>query len=213
MYPMEFNTLRRFPRVNVDLAVACKVAGKSRRCRLAELGGNGFLLNISDDLAPGTELDVKFRPRKRHPSIGARVQVRYQVPAGGFGVEFTAISPDDRQTLLRFVLSRLREKRRYPRKPFVVQVVHGKEHSLNYSRNISVRGMYLGTKDPLASGSIATLRFPLDDGGPTIHATGEVRYAAKGHGMGLMFTALKPEDQSRIDFYVSKGESSVFWPG
>jgi hypothetical protein len=210
---MEFNTLRRFPRVSVDLAVTCKVAGKNRHCRLAELGGNGFLLNISDDLAPGTELDVKFRPRKRHPSISARVQVRYQVPAGGYGVEFTAISPDDRQILLRFVLSRLREKRRYPRRPFVVQVVHAKEHFLTYSRNISVRGMYLGTNDPLAAGAIAILRFPLDDGEPTIHATGEVRYFAKGHGMGLMFIELKPEDQSRFDFYVNKGESSMFWPG
>jgi hypothetical protein len=28
-----------------------------------------------------------------------------------------------------------------------------------------------------------------------------------------MFIELKPEDQSRIDIYVSKGESSVFWPG
>jgi len=210
---MEFNTLRGFPRVNVDLAVACMVAGKNRRCRLVELGGNGFLLNISDDLAPGTELAVKFRPRKRHPSICARVQVRYQVPGRGYGMEFTSISLDDRQIILKFVLSRLREKRRYPRKPFVVQIVHGEEHSLTYSRNISVRGIYLGTKDPLASGSIATLRFPLDDGGPTIMATGEVRYSATGHGMGLKFIALKPEDQGRIDSYVSKGESSGFWPG
>jgi hypothetical protein len=170
-------------------------------------------LIIPDQLAPGTELDVNFRPRKRHPSVSARVKVRYQVPTGGYGMEFTAISPDDRQTLLRFVLSRLREKRRYPRRPFVVQVVHAKEHFLTYSRNISVRGMYLGTNDPLAPGSIATLRFPLDDGGPTIVATGAVRYSAKGHGMGMMFIEVKPEDQSRIDFYVSKGESSVFWPG
>jgi len=210
---MEFNTLRRFPRVNVDLAVACMVAGKNRRCRLAELGGNGCLLNISGDLAPGTELDVKFRPRKRHPSIYARVQVRHHVPARGYGMEFTAISPDDRQIILRFVLSRLREKRRHLRKPFVVQIVHGKEHSLTFSRNVSGRGMYLATKDPLASGSIATLRFPLDDGGPIVMATGEVRHSAPGHGMGLKFIALKPEDQSRIDSYVSKGESSAFWPG
>jgi hypothetical protein len=73
--------------------------------------------------------------------------------------------------------------------------------------------MYLGTKDPLAPGSIATLRFPLDDGGPNIEATGEILYSVTGHGMGLKFITIKPEDQSRIDFYVSKGESSVFWPG
>ena len=210
---MELNILRRFPRVKVDLAVTCKVAGKNRRCRIAELGGNGFLLKIPDHLAPDTELDVRFWPRRRHPSIGARARVRYQVPGRGYGMEFAAISPDDRQIILRFVLSRLREKRRYPRKPFVVQVVHGKEHSLTYSRNISVSGMYLGTKGPLAAGSIATLRFPLDDGGPTIEATGEVRYSVKGHGMGLKLIAIKSEDQSRIDFYVSKGESSVSWPG
>lgn len=210
---MEFNTLRRFPRVNVDLAVTCTVAGKNRRCRIAELGGNGLLLKISDDLAPGTEMDVRFRPSKRHPSIGARAQVRCKVPARGFGMEFTAISPDDRQIILGVVLSRLRQKRRYSRRPFVVQVVHGKEYSLAYSRNISVGGMYLGTKNPLAPGSIATLRFPLDDEGPTIEATGEVRYSVKGHGMGLKSIVLKPEDQSRIDSYVSKGESTVSWPG
>jgi len=209
---MDFNNLRRFPRVNVDLAATCKIAGKNRRCRIADLGGNGFLLTTSDDLALGTEMDVKFRPSLRHPSVCARVQVRYQVPARGYGVEFTAISPDDRQIILKVVLSRLREKRLYPRRPFVVQVVHAKEYSLTYSRNISVRGIYLSAKDPLATGSIATLRFALDDEGPTIVATGAVRYSAKGHGMGLMFIEIKPEDQSRIDFYVSKGESSVFSP-
>lgn len=209
---MVLNNLRRFPRIDVDLPIACNVGGKNRRCRVAELGGNGFLLQIADALTPGTEMSVKFRPSKHHSLIEARAQVRCHMPGRGHGMEFTVISPDNRQTILALVLSRLRQKRRYPRKPFVVQVIHGSESFLAYSRNISVGGMFLSTKDPLASGSITTLRFPLDDGGATIEASGEVRYSAKDQGMGLKFTELKTEDQNRIDLYVTKGESSPSWP-
>jgi len=210
---MELNNLRKFPRTKVDLPITYRLAGKNRRGRAVELGGNGLLLSGSEELIPGTELTFRFRPGKRLPMVEARAQVRSRVPGKGVGIEFTVISPEDRKVILGVVLSRLRQKRIYPRRPLVVQVDHGGGSLLAFSRNISVGGMFLGTKEPLPTGSATTLRFPLDDGGPTIVAAGEVRYSAKSHGMGVKFTELESEDRSRIDVYVTKGESSVAVPG
>ena len=209
---MELNNLRKFPRVKVNFPATWKHAGKTRRGRAIGLGGNGLLLQVTEPLTPGTELTVRFRPNKRRPSVVVRAQVRREVPGHGFALEFTAVSPAHRQVILGVVLSRLRQKRRYPRRPFVVQVDHAGSTFLTFSRNVSVGGMFLATKEPLPTGAQTTLRFPLDDGGPVIVANAEVRYSARKNGMGVKFAVLKPEDQNRIDLYVSKGESSVNWP-
>jgi c-di-GMP-binding flagellar brake protein YcgR len=210
---MDFNNLRRFPRAKVNFPIMYKVGGKNHRGRALELGGNGLLLEGVLDLPPGTELTFRFRPGKRLQNVEARAQVRSQILGKGVGLEFTSISPEDRKVILGVVLSRLRQKRIYPRRPLVVQVEHGAKFLLAFSRNISVGGMFLGTKDPLPTGSETILRFPLDDDGPTVVAKADVRYSAKGYGMGVKFTSLSPEDRSRIDVYVTKGESSVDVPG
>ncbi len=72
--------------------------------------------------------------------------------------------------------------------------------------------MFIETEKQLSRGSRIKLRFPLDDGGPAVVATAEVRYAVKGQGMGVKFIAISPGDRSRIDVYVTKGESSVTRP-
>ena len=207
---MEVNQLRKFPRTKVDIPATYELAGKKHRSRAVMLGGNGLLLQIPELLAPGTELKVWFRPAKRLAMVEARAQVRYQGHNHTVGVEFTQIKPEDRKIVLGLVLSKLRDKRIFPRRPLVVQVEHDAGSFLAFSRNISVGGMFVGTKEQvLPSGSKLILRFSLDDGGPTIVAQGEVRYSAKGNGMGVKFIDVEPEDLVRCDLYVTKGESSV----
>jgi len=211
---MALNQLRKFPRTKVDFPVTYELAGKKRRTRAVMLGGNGLLLQVTQLLTPGTELKVRFRPDKRFQAVEVGAVVRYQSPTEGVGVEFKTIRPEDRKVVMGLVLSRLRNKRVFPRRPLVVQVEHDAGSFLAFSRNISVGGMFIGVKDlVLATGAKLTLRFPIDDGGPTIIATAEVRYAVVGQGMGVKFIAIKAEDLNRIDLYVTKGESSVTAPG
>ena len=207
---MELTQLRRFPRTEVDVPATYEVLGKKHRARAVMLGGNGLLLQVSELLPSGTELTVWFRPGKGLSVIEARAQVRYQSNDQRVGLEFTAIKPEDRKIILGIVLSHLREKRIFPRRPLVVQVEHDLGSFLAFSRNISVGGMFVGTKEHvLPDGSKITIRFPLDNGGPTIVAVAEVRYAVLGQGMGVKFIEIQPEDLVRCDLYVTKGESSV----
>ncbi len=211
---MTLNQLRKFPRTKVDFPVTYELAGKKHRARAVMLGGNGLLLQVPELLTPGTELKIRFRPDKRLPAVEVSAAVRYQSPSEGVGVEFKKIRPQDRKVVMGLVLSRLRDKRIFPRRPLVVQVEHDAGSFLTFSRNISVGGMFIGAKElVLPTGAKITLRFPMDDNGPTIVAAAEVRYAVGGQGMGVKFIAINPEDLSRIDLYVTKGESSVTAPG
>jgi hypothetical protein len=207
---MDFTRLRRFPRSKVDFLVTYETGGKKRRARAMMLGGNGLLLQVSESLLPGTELTVRFCADKRRPPIEAIADVRYHSRVTGLGVEFKRIKPQDRKTVLDTVLSSLRNKRINPPKPLVVQVQHDEGSFLAFSRNISVGGMFVATKDVmLVPGSGIALRFPMDDAGPTIATQAEVRYAVATQGMGTKFLGIKQEDLSRIDMYVTKGESSM----
>lgn len=194
----------RYPRARVDLPAEC-VAGEAKfPARIVILGGGGLLLEVTRQLLPGSELEVRFFPRPQHPAVEAKARVRYHLPGQGTGVEFTEITPEDRQTILEVIFRRLSYKRRYPRKKFVTQIEHESGTFLGSSRDISVGGMFIETKTPLPEGAVFKLRFPLDDGGAVIQVEAEVRYAIRNLCMGIEFVNLAPPDRNRIEAYVSK---------
>jgi len=204
--------LRKYPRVTVNFPAECAADGDIYRTRVLTLGGGGLLLRMPCEMPPDTELTVRFRPAKHLPKIEARARVRYQLADQATGIEFAEIKPEDRQMILRVIHRRFTEKREHPRRPFVAQVEHEAGTFLGFSRDISVGGMFIETKEPLPEGAEITLRFPLDDGGPVIVLTGQVRYIVEKVGMGVQFLDLSPADRSRIDVYVTRGESSFQSP-
>ncbi len=132
--------------------------------------------------------------------------VRYHLAGQGTGVEFTEITPEDRQAILQVIFRRMSYKPRHPRMKFVTQVEHHAGTFLGFSRDISIGGMFIETRTPLPEGSEIKIRFQLGEGGPVIEVEAEVRYAIRDLCMGIEFVDLSPEDLKRIETYVSKAE-------
>lgn len=195
---------RRYPRIGVNLVVECTVGGRTLRRRADTLGAGGlFLIGVPEE-APGTEVAVSFRPSRHLPPIGARGVVRYTMPGKGSAVEFTEIDPADRQLLLKLIVRKRAERRRFPRATLVTQVECQGCTSLAFSRDVSMGGMFLETTNPPAPDSKVALRFNIDDGGGTIIAQGKVLYCVAKLGMGIAFTEISPFDRGRIADYAAK---------
>jgi c-di-GMP-binding flagellar brake protein YcgR len=158
-------------------------------------------------MTPDTKVAVRFRPARHLPFVEAKGRVRYQLPDRGVGIEFTEISPEQQQKILRLILHRLVKKRGLHRVPFVTQVEYEGGVFLGASRNISAGGMFIEMKGPLLPGYRPRVQFHLDDGGPVIVATAEVKYSVAKLGMGVEFIDLSPADRKRIGDYIAKEES------
>jgi len=199
-------TRRKYPRKHVFIPVECTSAGSTRRTHAWTLGGGGLFLGFSEKIAEGTELTVRFRPAPHLALIEAKAKVRYQIPDEGVGIEFTEIQPEHRDMILLQIGQRMAEKRRFPRLPLAVQVEHEAGSLIGISKDISMGGMFIETNRPPLEYPNIRLRFNLDDGGPVVKATVEVRYAVASLGIGVEFTELSPADRQRIEAYVSKQE-------
>lgn len=204
---MELTCLRTYPRVEVDLPVEYELHGATHDTRALTLGGGGLFLAITQQVAPDTKLSIGFQPAEHLPLVRATLRICHQIADKGVGVEFTEIRPEDRQVILRLVLHRMIEKRKYPRKPFVARVGYNSGTFLGFSRSVSAGGMFIETKEPISEGSKLKLAFNLDDGGPIVRATAEVRYVVTKLGIGVEFVDLSPSDRSCIDVYKNKGET------
>ncbi len=176
--------VRKYPRIVADFPAECLTESATFRARASNLGGGGLFLSVPQPLTPGLEFGVRFRPAKHPPTIEAKARVIYQLGEQGIGIEFTEIKPDDREALLRLILHRIGVKRKFPRKPFVTQVEHEGGVTLGVSSEVSVGGMFIETKEPLADGSDLRLRFYLN-GGSIVIVTAKVRYVIKGLGIGF----------------------------
>lgn len=191
--------------MRVDLQAECETGEAKFPARIVMLGGGGLQLEVNRPLSPDAEIKVRFRPGPQLPVIEARARVRYCLPGQGLGVEFTEITPGDRQIILEVIFRRISYKRRHPRKRFVSQIVYEDGTFLGSSRDISVGGMFIETKRPFPEGAAFNLQFQLDDGGPVIQVEAEVRYAIRDLCMGIEFVNLTPEDRARIESYVTSG--------
>jgi len=204
---MTWSEFRKYPRTQVDIPTDCIWEGITHHTRALSLGGGGLFVQVAEPIAPDTELAVRLRPAGHLPVVKAEAQVRYCLPDRGVGVEFTEIRPEIRQKILRLILHRLEEKRRFPRAPFAAQVEHEGGMLIGFARSLCVRGMFIETKKPLAPGSQSRVRYHLGDGGPIIVATAEIKYSVAKLGMGVEFVDLSPADLKRIDAYVGNEES------
>jgi c-di-GMP-binding flagellar brake protein YcgR len=193
---------RRYPRLSVRVAVDYTVGEKCFRGVANTLSGGGLFLTNVDGLELGKEISVRFRPARHLPVIQAKASVRYIVAGQGAAVEFTEISADDRHRLLRLIHQKTGDRRILPRAPLATQVQSDQCMSLAFSRDISLGGMFIETNTPLPVGSPLTVRFNLDHKDRVVTATAHVAYHVEKMGMGVLFTAIGPQDHAAIQEYV-----------
>ena len=168
-----------------------------------------MFLGISQEVPPDTVITVRFRPAKHLPVVEAKARVCYHRPGEGIGIEFTEIAPEHRQFILRLIHHRMREDRRFPRVPYATQVQHGEGTFIGFSKDISAGGMFVETNQAVEPGTKLNLRFHLDDVGPIVRVEAEVLYEVAQIGIGLRFTDISPEDNARIEAFVSRKEAAA----
>jgi c-di-GMP-binding flagellar brake protein YcgR len=200
---------RKYPRVPSKFTVEYTVGDKKLRARASTLGGGGLFLEKSQELIPGSEVGVRFRPAKHLPFVEAHAKVCYVAPDQGAGLEFTEISSEHHQILLRLIHHKTANRRQFPRAPLATQIQCEGCMALAYSRDVSAGGMFVETTVPCEKGSRVELRFHLNDGGPVILAQAEVKYLVPKLGMGVEFVDLSPADRERLENYVKGSTASA----
>jgi PilZ domain-containing protein len=73
-------------------------------------------------------------------------------------------------------------------------------------RDLSQQGCYLDTETPLALGTPANVR--MTKGSKSLEVQGRVVYVQPGKGMGLMFTAVKPEHGGTLDAWINESRET-----
>jgi len=204
---MERKHHRKYPRVNAKIAVEVTLGEVTEKTNAFTLGGGGLFLGIAQTIPLGTEITVRFRPAKHLPVIAARTRVLYHEPEKGVGIEFTEIDPKHREMILRLILHRMEERRRYPRAPLATQVEYPDGTQIGFSKDISAGGMFIELTTPVPAGSRINLLFHLDDGEDAVKTDAEVLYAVLKLGIGVSFVDLSPSYYRRIEAYVAKATS------
>jgi c-di-GMP-binding flagellar brake protein YcgR len=169
------------------------------------LGGGGLFLAKWEGLEPGQEVSLRFRPAKHLPIMQAKASVRYVISGDGTAVEFTEISADNRQKILRLILQRTGDRRIQGRAPLATQVQCEECMELAFSRDISPGGMFIETTAGFPVGTYLTVRFNLDNMDRVVTATAQVTYHVEKLGMGVLFSEIEPNDRDAIQKYVEAG--------
>jgi Tfp pilus assembly protein PilZ len=177
------------------------IGNQSLRCFANILGGGGLLLTQVADLAPGDQLSVSFRPAKHLPVIQAKVVVLHKMDSGT-AVEFTEITSEDRHLLLRFIHRKTGDRKILDRAPLATQIQSGQSLSLAFSRDLSLGGIFIETKEPLPVGSLLVVRFNLNGNDKVVVTTARVAYHVEKMGMGVLFSELAPGHRADIEEYV-----------
>jgi len=73
-------------------------------------------------------------------------------------------------------------------------------------RDLSQQGCYLDTDNPLPLGTAANVRMTKD--GKSLEVQGRVVYNQPGRGMGLMFTAVRPEHGGTLDAWINESRET-----
>ena len=73
-------------------------------------------------------------------------------------------------------------------------------------RDLSQQGCYLDTDNPLPLGTTAHVR--MTKGGKSLEVQGRVVYNQPGKGMGLMFTAVRPEHGGTLDAWINESRET-----
>ena len=99
---------RRASRINASLAVVVSKGGDHYVVEAENVSETGLCLRSEEVFPVGTQHHLLFAQQPELPPLSAEGIVRWCEGGDGVGVEFTSMSPEDRQALLRFVNSQSR---------------------------------------------------------------------------------------------------------
>jgi len=193
---------RKYPRIPSNFPVIFKLGETTSRIHSINVGGGGLRLETSA-LPCGAELVVRFRTAKHHTFVQAKARVVYTLPDMGSGVEFTDIDPEHLQVILKAIHGKTGNRRKAARVPLATQIHIGDSMAIALSRDLSIGGIFVDTKEPCSVGTRLDLRFHLTEHDPIIMASGEVRYVVPKLGMGVQFSEISREDRKRIAEFVA----------
>jgi len=92
------------------------------------------------------------------------------------------------------------DRRRFPRQSCMLEAQLVTENSSVgvpvRITDLSLSGCYIETMTPLPHDSAVNIAISKD--GKTVYVSGKVRFSSRGLGMGIMFTAIRPEDFDNI---------------
>jgi hypothetical protein len=112
------------------------------------------------------------------------------------------VGEEEKQQLQRSGIER-RQHRRARRVTQVRCEALGREEML-LTRDISVGGLFVSTKDPFPMGSDIGVALQLITGGESLAAQGRVVYALKGLGMGIQFADLSDDARVTLEKFVDE---------
>jgi PilZ domain len=95
----------RAPRIIASLTVALSEGEAHYVVDAENLSGTGLCLRPKKEFPVGTQLHMVFGQPPELPGLSAEGIVRWSKGERGVGVEFTSITADDHQAILRFVSS------------------------------------------------------------------------------------------------------------
>jgi uncharacterized protein (TIGR02266 family) len=98
------------------------------------------------------------------------------------------------------------EKREHRRARLVTQVrceALGREEML-LTRDVSVGGLFVSTKDPFPMGSEIAVALQLASGAKPLSTRGKVVYSLKGLGMGIQFAELSEDARVTLQKFVDE---------
>ena len=91
------------------------------------------------------------------------------------------------------------ERRQHDRSRLIVDVFFNGADSTGVAstKDISVGGLYMNTRDEMPEGAPLTLRLPFPEGDVVVNA--EVVYSNPGRGVGVRFQGLPEKDRALIE--------------
>ena len=91
------------------------------------------------------------------------------------------------------------ERRRHDRSRLIVDVFFNGADSTGVAstKDISVGGLYMNTREEMPEGAPLTLRLPFPEGDVVVNA--EVVYSNPGRGVGVRFQGLPDKDRALIE--------------
>jgi len=187
--------------MSAQVPIEYTVGNQSSRCFAHNLSGGGLFLTQVGNLEPGDYLGLCFRPAKHLPAIQAKACVCHKIGEGA-AVEFTEITPQDRHLLLRFIHKKTGDRKILDRAPLATQIQSEECLSLAFSRDLSLCGMFIETKQPLPIGSPLVVRFSLDEKDKVVITAARVAYHIEKMGMGVLFSELPSDHRAAIEEYV-----------
>jgi hypothetical protein len=101
---------KRAPRINASLTVVLSKGDAHYVVETKNVSETGLCFGSKEVFPVGAQHHLVFGQPPELPRLSAEGIVRWSISGKGVGVEFTSMSPDDRQALLKFVNSQSRSE-------------------------------------------------------------------------------------------------------